>query len=356
MKKKVLFLGQLPEEVSPSQRFRIEAYKDLMKRNGIEYYFQPFISRRYLPFLYKKGHLFRKILAVVHGFVLRTAGLFRYAGVDYVFVQREASPVGPPVFEWIYAKLLRKKLIYDFDDAIWIPNVTEGNQLAGYFKAYWKIKKICSWAHKVSAGNAFLAAYAARFNRSVVLNPTCVDTEKKYNSQADHDAVPLTIGWTGSHSTLQFFVLAVPALKKLEQQYRFRLLVICNQKPEVDLQSMEYIEWNKEREIEDLCKIHIGIMPLKTDAWSEGKCGFKIIQYLSLGIPAVASPVGVNSQIIDEGINGFIAQTEEEWIAALTELLTNAEKRKQFGAHGRQKIRANYSVQANSKTFLSLFD
>lgn len=356
-KTRVLFLGQLPEGISPSQRFRIEAYKDLLAQHNIAYFFQPFFSESARGFIYKKGFLRRKIAAVAAGFLRRCYGLVKYRGVDYVFVQREASPVGPPVFEWLYAKLLRKKLIYDFDDAIWIPNVTDGNQLAGYVKCYWKVALICRWAHKVSAGNAFLAQYASPYNHRVVYNPTCVDTAKKYLPAVSHrtgQSEPI-IGWTGSHSTLSYLAALLPVLKKLKQQKRFRLLVICDRKPTFDDIDFSFLPWNASTEISDLCQLDIGLMPLTPDAWSEGKCGFKIIQYMALGIAAVASPVGVNKDIVDHGSNGFLCETEEEWLHGLALLLDDAEKRKVFGEQGRQKIVQQYSVSANAPRFLSLF-
>lgn len=353
--KKILFLGQLPEGVSPSQRFRIELYKELMAKNGIEYHFQPFISAKYAPYLYREGYTVKKVLAVMTGFLHRFIGLLRYMHMDYVFVQREASPVGPPVFEWCYAKLLRKKLIYDFDDAIWLNNVTESNKAAGYIKCYWKVKQICKWAHKVSVGNEFLGSYAKQFNRNVVYNPTCVDTENRYNKIANQRTSNITIGWTGSHSTLQFLEQAVPALQQLEQTYSFRFLVICDKAPQFKLRSLEFIPWKKETEIEDLLQINIGIMPSKNDAWNEGKCGFKIIQYLSLGIPAVASPVGVNKRIIDHGSNGFICATEEDWVQSLSQLLQDENMRIALGEAGRKKMKEEYSVASNATNFLSLF-
>ncbi|HEV7334084.1 MAG TPA: glycosyltransferase family 4 protein [Flavisolibacter sp.] len=354
-KVRVLFLGQLPEGISPSQRFRIEAYKELLAQHNIEYIFQPFLSEKARGFIYKKGHLLKKVAAVFAGFLRRFAGVYKYRHVDFVFVQREASPVGPPVFEWLYAKVLGKKLIYDFDDAIWISNVTEGNQLAGYVKCYWKVAFICKWAYKVSVGNRYLGEYAARYNQRVVYNPTCVDTQRKYVPVVSTEEHPVTIGWTGSHSTLPCLSPILPVIKKLQQAHTFRFMVICDRSPSFDNIAVTFQPWQSVTEISNLSQFDIGIMPLEKDAWSEGKCGFKIIQYMALGIPALASPVGVNKEIIDHGINGYLCETEEEWECYLTELLFDCEKRKSFGGHGRKKIEARYSVAANAATFLSLF-
>jgi glycosyltransferase involved in cell wall biosynthesis len=353
--RRIAFVVQLPRNVSPGQRFRFEQYESLLTSHGFAIDTFSFLDEQAYSILYKKGFLLRKITAVLKGFLKRIQLLGKIGRYDYIFLQREFAPVGPPIFEWIVIKLLGRKLIYDFDDAIWIPNVSEGNRLAGYIKCYWKVGLISKWSYKVSVGNMFLGAYAKRFTDKVYYNPTCVDTEKRYQPiQRQKDGL-VTIGWTGSHSTLQFLEVLYPVLQKLEQVHPFRFLVICNKRPDFTLKSMEFIPWKRETEIEDLARIDIGIMPLKEDAWSEGKCGFKIIQYMALGIPAVASPVGVNKEIIDHGQNGYICATEEEWIRCLSELLSNEMKRQEFGRSGRTKIQQSYSVASNAGNIIALF-
>jgi glycosyltransferase involved in cell wall biosynthesis len=118
---------------------------------------------------------------------------------------------------------------------------------------------------------------------------------------------------------------------------------------------MKYLPWNEKSEILDLSQINIGIMPLEDDVWSEGKCGFKLIQYLALGIPAVASPVGVNKEIVDQQ-NGFLCSTESDWFEALDKLINNVSLRQAMGRRGREKIINRYSVQANEGAFLELFN
>jgi glycosyltransferase involved in cell wall biosynthesis len=134
------------------------------------------------------------------------------------------------------------------------------------------------------------------------------------------------------------------------------VLVICNQPPAFSFPGLKFIPWTEQSEVNDLLRVNIGIMPLQDDAWSEGKCGFKLIQYLALGIPAVASPVGVNRDIIQDGVNGFLCMTDEEWESALLLLMTHPEKREEMGSAGREKIKSSYSIQANADVFLSLFD
>jgi glycosyltransferase involved in cell wall biosynthesis len=179
--------------------------------------------------------------------------------------------------------------------------------------------------------------------------------EARYNAMAGQTSEPPVVGWTGSHSTIQFLAEGIPALQKLEKKETLRFLTICDQKPKFNLRSLEYKPWSPSTEIDDLLQMDIGIMPLKADHWSEGKCGFKLIQYLALGIPAVASPVGVNKKIIEHGVNGYLCSTDEEWVKYLTELLHDKEKRKAFGKRGRQKMLDEFSIQSNASNFLSLF-
>ena len=354
-KRQILFIVQYPEHVSPSQRFRFELYKNLLRQNGFEITTQTFIDKKGYEIIFAKGYFFRKAFAVARGFLRRVKLLFTISKYDFVLLHCGVAPVGPPVFEWFFIKLLKAKIIYDFDDAVWIRRVSESNKLMRFLKAPQKVAVISKWAYKVSCGNVFLCNYARQYNTSVTYNPTCVDTERNHNILANHDVEKVSIGWTGSFSTLQYLTMAVPVLKRLQANYNVGVTIICNQAPEIDLQNVNYVPWTEEDEVKELAKCQIGIMPLPHDEWAEGKCGFKLIQYLSLGIPAAASPVGVNKKIIDDGVNGFLCSTEEEWYAAIEKLILDAELRKRMGIEGRKKITNEYSLHSNAGNFLSLF-
>jgi glycosyltransferase involved in cell wall biosynthesis len=298
----------------------------------------------------------KKGVGVLKGFLKRLVHvLFLVPSYDYIFIHREASPVGPPIFEFIISKIFRKKIIYDFDDAIWIPNTSNENHLVRWFKAFWKVKYICKWSYKVSAGNDFLCTYAKQFNKAVVLVPTSVDVEKHHNQLKIQDTPKIIIGWTGSHSTMKYLDDIVPVLKKISSEHWVEVAIISNKPPKFSLPNLRFIPWQESSEIQDLLNFNIGIMPLEDDAWSEGKCGFKLIQYMSLGIPAVASPVGVNRSIVDHSVNGFLCVSQEEWYTAIRRLIEDTALREAMGKTGRQKIADRYSVQANAGVFLGLF-
>jgi len=356
----ILFLIPYPLGYAPSQRFRFEQYFKILVKNNIDFDCQSFIDEKTWKILYLKGYIFQKLIGVLGGFARRVKILFFLQKYDFIFIHREAAPVFPPIFEFLIAKIFNKKIIFDFDDAIWLPNTSEQNWFSSFLKFHQKTSYLCGWAWKVSAGNDYLCNYAKKFSTNVCLNPTTIDTENLHkidNEPTKNDRVGerLVIGWTGSHSTLKYLDELIPTLREIERKYPIDFLVISNQKPAFQIDSLKFIKWNKETEIQDLAKIQIGVMPLTDDKWAEGKCGFKALQYMSLGIPALASPVGVNTKIIRNGENGFLCSTAEEWKKTLIKLIEDENLRTQIGKNARQTIENQYSVKANEQNFLKLF-
>lgn len=354
-KQKIVFIAPYPFGQAPSQRFRFEQYLHFLENKGFEYEFHSFLSTKTWKLLYQKGLFFQKAMGIIGSFIHRFFLLFNLKNVDFIFIHREASHIGPPVFEWIIAKILKKKIIYDFDDAIWLPNFSENNKIFNRLKAYWKVNYCMKWAWKITAGNTYLADYARKFNNNVIVLPTTIDTENHHSIFCDQDKTPLTIGWTGTHTTMHYVDFLIPILQELEQKYTFVFKIISNEAPSYSLQSLEFVKWNKTTEIEDLASIQIGVMPLIKDIWSEGKCGFKALQYMALEIPTVLSPVGVNSTIVEHAKNGYLVESEKEWYVTLEKLILEKELRKQVGKAGRTTIENNYSVNSQKNIFLSLF-
>ena len=352
---RILILAPYPLGQAPSQRFRFEQYLAILEDNGHQWQFQPFLSEKTWSILYKPGHYLQKVSGIISGFLRRFKILFQLSGYDFILLHREATPIGPPIFEWLIARVFKKEIIYDFDDAIWIPNTSQENRISSFLKWNKKVSQICKWSHGISAGNAYLADFASKFNSNVTINPTTIDTDHLHNKLKNQESEKIIIGWTGSHSTLRYIDFVIPILEKLEYHLDFEFHVIANQNPNLELKSFRFVPWRKETEVEDLLKFNIGIMPLETDPWSEGKCGFKALQYLALGTPTIASPIGVNKDIVLEGENGFLCSTPSEWEEKLT-LLQDTELRKRLGDKGRKSIIDHYSVQSNKENFLALFN
>lgn len=356
MKKKIHIIAPYPFGEAPSQRFRFEQYIEHFKENDFEVLFHPFLSKKTWRTLYKDGHVIQKAFGIFSSFFKRFFLLVKLINANHIFIHREATHLGPPIFEWLLAKVFRKKYIYDFDDATWLPNYSASNAKFHHLKAYWKVKFCIKWAHQVTAGNAYLADYSRQFNPNVKIIPTTIDSDNHHNKTIDYTKKRITIGWTGTHTTMHYLDFLTPILIRLEKQYEFDFIVISNKKPAWNIKSLHFIKWAKETEIEDLLKISIGVMPLQEDQWSAGKCGFKALQYMSLGIPTVLSPVGVNKTIVTHDENGLIATTASEWEDYLIQLLESASLRKKLGQKGQETIHNEYAVKSNLQKYLSLFN
>jgi glycosyltransferase involved in cell wall biosynthesis len=352
---KVLFLIPAPLNISPGQRFRFEHYLPLLEKQGIDYTVQSFWSVLAWKNLFHKGHLLSKSFGLLSGMMRRVFMLFTLFKFDYIFIYREVAPIGPPVFEWIISKIWRKKIIYDFDDAIWLRISSSANPKAELIKCSWKVKYICKYSKIVSVGNNFLANYASTFNKKIQVIPTVVDTEKVHRGLKNQNDVPFTIGWTGTFTNFYHLAIISEAINKLKEKYSINYLIISNKDPQLKNVEYSYKQWEFETEIADLLQINIGVMPLYYSEFALGKCGFKAIQFMSLGIPVVVSPVGANSEVVKNNETGFWANSQEEWFYYLEKLIVNKELRIKMGQNSQKFIIENYSVQATKELFLGLF-
>jgi hypothetical protein len=188
-----------PLKVAPSQRFRVELFLPLLEKEGYAFEIFSFLDQSAWNILYLSGKRPAKMFGTLKGLFRRVSHLFSSIKADYIFLHREAAPVGPPVFEWLLTKIFRKKIIHEYDDAIWIPGGEEIGLAKKWLKASWKVKHIIKWAHKVVGGNEFLCSYARQYNASVILIPTVVDTEQgHYKTKNQLENSRVVVGWTGS--------------------------------------------------------------------------------------------------------------------------------------------------------------
>ena len=353
---KVLFISMHRQMRSPSQRFRFEQYFDFLEENGVKCELSYLISAKDDETLYQPGHFLGKTLILIKSIFKRLEDARRAKAYDYVFIQREAFMTGTTFFERKLSKT-KAKIIYDFDDSIWLSDNNEANKKLSFLKKPAKTVKIIKICDLIVAGNQYLADYALQFNPNVKIIPTTIDTGWYKPILKANDETSVCIGWSGSFSTVKHFELAIPALSRIKQKYgdrvRFKLIGDANyQNKELGVQGLA---WSSNSELEDLSDIDIGIMPLPDDEWSKGKCGLKGLQYMGLAIPTVMSPVGVNTTIITDGENGFLADSDEEWVEKLSLLIENKELRTEIGLKGRETVVNQYSVEANKKKYLALF-
>jgi glycosyltransferase involved in cell wall biosynthesis len=352
---KILFIVPYPLEKAPSQRFRFEHFFGMLNASGHDYSVSSFIDEKTWSILYKSGHGWQKFKGLMRGYMRRFYDILRLRKYDCIFIHREESPFGLPLLLWIAKSLLRKKVIFDFDDAIWIPNSSEHNAFVLMLKGHKNTSVFCRYASVVTAGNDYLCEYARQYGRKVVYLPTVVDTEHHHRLRATKKSGPFVIGWTGSHSTVQYLDELYPILLELSEKEDFEFHVVSDKEPNFVLPCMKFILWDAATEINSLQSFDIGLMPLPDDKWARGKCGFKALQYMALGIPALVSPVGVNTTIVDHGLNGFICSTSDDWKQNILLLMHDPALLAKMSGETREKVIRHYSVEAVRETFLSLF-
>jgi len=342
---RVLALTPIPVE-GAGCRFRIAQFVPYLREHGFEVTISPFYSNEYFQFVYRRGHFVKKVLGAIPLVWKRLRALPLIRNYDLVFLYREAIPAGPPVVERSIAKR-GVPIVYDFDDAIFLPNVSEANQRVSFLKRPERIAELLRLSTRVVAGNEFLAVYARNHNERVTVIPTAVDTDY-FVPRAD--AAPasrdLVVGWIGSPTTFQYLRELAPVLRGVAREHRFTLKVSGAGEP-VSFPGVTVDEprWSLADEVSLFNTCDIGVYPLKDDDWARGKCGFKAIQCMACGVPVVAQAVGVNREIIRDGENGFLASTPAEWKEKLGRLLTDADLRARFARAGRQTIEERYSVR-----------
>jgi len=338
--------------LAPSARFRVNQYLKYLEDIGYACVHRPsipnkdFSPRQQFPKLYKISKWLGRIAGTflyLFMFFKRVFDVLCCHQYDIVFFQRELYPFGPPVLEYL-ARLMNKNIIFDFDDAIFL-----GNEK--------KISDVIRLSRHVIAGNAYLYEFAKRYNSEVTVIPTVIDTDL-YKQKQKANGEKTVIGYVGSPSTLKYLELIRGALLNLREKYKNLEIMVVSAFSGTDFKFLEdtiYIEWSAEQEVDHIGAFDIGIMPLKDDEWSRGKCGAKLLQYMSVGIPAVASRVGVNPAIIENGINGFLASDEKEWIESLSCLIENTGLRKKMGVAARQTVERSFSVKARLPELAGIF-
>ncbi len=349
---RVLFLVPYPIE-GASNRYRVEQYLPYLKREGVKYSLHPFWGSWAYKILYKDGYYLQKVFFFICATISRIfdiLGIFRY---DIVFIHREAYPIGGAFFETIIS-ILKKPIIFDFDDAIFLPASSRPNNFIERFKNPGKVASIIKRSKYVISGNSFLADFALRYNRSVSVIPTPIDTDKYYpDNRKPTDKI--VIGWIGSTTTLDFLNPMRDIFSRLSKQYpNISFKIVGGEFSVNGLSNITSKPWSFDEEIEDLKTFDIGIMPMPDNDWTNGKCGFKAILYMSMGIPCICSAVGVNKEIIIDGVNGFLANSEEEWIEKLSRLIRDVGLRKRLGDAGRIRAEEKYSLKVNAPIFFEI--
>jgi glycosyltransferase involved in cell wall biosynthesis len=352
---KVLAISPIPEE-GAGCRFRIAQYLPYLRDAGFDVTLRSFYTQAFFRLVYQRGRYLRKAASFI-GLALRQSslvwGINRY---DLIFLYREMVPLGPPLLELAIAGR-RPPIVYDFDDAIFLPAVSEANKAISFLKDPNKAATIIRRSQAVTVGNTFLAEYARTYNATVDVIPTAVDTARFVpRPETERPAGPLVVGWIGSPTTFAYLEGLAEVLRRVAARSPFVLKCSGAGRP-VHFPGLDVrVEpWALHREVELFNTCDIGVYPLTDDDWSRGKCGFKAIQFMACSVPVVAAAVGVNREIVQDGVNGFLASTPGEWLEKLERLLTDPNLRARFGEAGRRTIEERYSLQVTAPKLVQVF-
>lgn len=324
-------------------------YLPFWESAGYQVEISPFFNETYLSQVYSNTR--PGIRNVLGCYWQRLTWIFKSPQYDIIWVEKEFFPFVPAWFEKFLSSL-GKKIVVDYDDAVFHNYDLSRNFLVRTFLSR-KIDHVMKSASLLVAGNSYIQSRAIQAgNLSVLVLPTVVDI-KRYTQKQHGSGSVVRIGWIGSPSTLKYLSYIAPTLKELYQKHPFEFILINGQSTRyqqiLDLpdSAVQLIPWTEEGEVEAIHQMDIGIMPLPDDLWEKGKCAYKLIQYMACGLPVVASPVGMNPEVVNHGQNGFLAGTEQEWVDYLSQLLKDSELRKQMGANGRKLIEEQFNLEKN---------
>jgi glycosyltransferase involved in cell wall biosynthesis len=268
---------------------------------------------------------------------------------DIIFLQRKR-------FNQPRLGLLRKRakrIIYDFDDAVMYRNSKSQDPISSTRKR--RFAQMIRNSDFVIAGNEFLKREVLRLNLHVEVLPSSID-QKKYGSK-DYTVQKekVTLGWMGDHGSIHYLEKMRPIFERIGGRYpQSELKIVCD--TFFDCEKIDVVKkpWKSEEEVADLQSFDIGVMPLFDDPWSWGKCGLKIIQYQGAGLPVVCTPVGINRDLVVDGVNGFWAMTDEEWEEKLSILIESHALREKMGREGRRRVLEGYTIQACAPRLFSI--
>lgn len=355
---KMLMLPNYPIRCA-SSRYRVFQYKSYLENAGIKCNIKPPVSDRvfdvFYPFLvYNVSSninsalkIFPKSIFKILIFFNRLLMILNEAqSYDIIFVHRAELLAKTGLISKLLTKY-NKNIVYDFDDALFA--------LKGLEKG---IIEILKSAKIVIAGNSYLANFASNYNTNVFVIPTSVDLAyyKPCNRRTSSEVI---IGWTGNPGNLRHIKHIKSSLERVMRLYKNVYLKIVSDGTRLDFSSdvrnrILFEKWSLEKEIDTINSFDIGIMPLIPDKYSEGKCGFKLIQYMACELPVICSPVGVNSEIVRDGFNGFIAVSENDWVEKLSQLIENLELRKEIGRNARESIKDKYNIGTNATKLIKI--
>ena len=340
---RILFLTRYGEE-GPSSRYRIFNYIPFLEKENFDCIVQPLFTSGYMQNRFSRRMKF--CVTTLLDYIRRANAILRETDADLVFLEKEIFPFVPFLIE---KQFIPRDIPYicDYDDA-WFHVYDENKYCAIRWLLGGKISCIMRHASAVITGSHYLFDWARREQENVYLVPTALDLDRYPNSpQARKGRTHFIIGWIGTETTVAHLHAIGSVLEAFCRENSAKLLVIGPRRESVRMKFADVVPWSQATEVERLQEIDVGIMPLPDTNWARGKCSLKLLQYMGCWKPVVASAVGENINVVEDGNNGFLARTPEDWTSALTRLIRDSIMRERMGVAARRTVEDKYSLAAN---------
>jgi glycosyltransferase involved in cell wall biosynthesis len=356
-KKTVLILCPSPFGTAAAQRLKYEQYLSALEKEGYSFTISNFQTKRFWSIVHKEGRILEKMFWVVFGYGKRIFDLLRAPFFDGIFVTIWGTPLGWPIYENSLF-LFNNNVIYDLDDMMFLDKVEHAKskwleKIKGKRKPIVLMKK-AKYVIVCTPKLEEIALGLNKYKRVIDISST-FDTDRFVPVKEYEKHEITTLGWTGTHSTIPFLETLQPVLAELSKKLKIKLLVIANREYYMKDVDTEFIFWKKESEVKDLQSIEIGLYPIPANEWSLGKSSLKALTYMAIGVPFVATAYGTNYRIMENGIQGFLASTDQEWLESLTKLVNNVSLRRTMGIEGRKRVEQMFSVKANFPKYQEVF-
>jgi glycosyltransferase involved in cell wall biosynthesis len=350
---KILFLTRYDEQ-GASSRYRVYQYLDYFRDRGHDVSVLPLLNKTYLENRYRKPKAFSagQTIGILLSFLRRAIVVAQSQSYDVVFVQYEMFPYLPAFLELLISRFACR-LIYDYDDAMHIQYRESKSILSSLVRD--KIPRLMRNADGVVVGNSYLSTFAKQFQPDVFIVPSGVAlnrySAKIHSEKPPHE--PVVIGWIGTPVTSRYLGLIREALQRLATTHTIRLQVVGDPAFRMEGIEVRALPWNYESEADDVLAFDVGVMPLEDTNWEKGKCGVKLLQYMASGLPSVASPIGINNDIVQQGETGFLARTTEEWYETLKLLVESSALRRRVGHKARQLVAQKYDTRVVAQDLIT---
>ncbi|MCW2992474.1 MAG: hypothetical protein JWM73_3068 [Solirubrobacterales bacterium] len=351
---RVLVLTPYLYGTAPGPRSSIELWERVLEPAGIQLDYAAFESDRLHRIIYRPNESRAKAAEMVRCYGRQLGTVGRLSDYDAALIYREAALIGPALIERLAAR--KVPLIYQLDDPLYVPYRSIHNGYLSYLKFFGKVRSIAGLSAVTVVNSPQHAEYVAPHARRIVEVPSVVDADTyTYVPPEREPGSPVTIGWSGSSTTVGNLQVIEPVLRELGARDDVRLKFIGGGDFGLPRVAHEAQQWSAATEIDDLRSLDIGLLPLPDNPWNRRKFYLKLVQYMALGIPAVCTPLGTNPQVVDHGETGFLAETLDDWRALLGRLIDEPELRRDMGRRAAEEAQRHYTLQANADKIVSAF-